>query len=259
MQPRNSAWFDHLIEEAQANRLGHIDLLLDATGLAAPLPAASTPQLNARLFDNTPEQALAEQGAHLRRISLDDPAQLAAAHSLIDMLGAGRVLALLSKWPFEPLATHLRHCTQAHWGKERHNGLLRFYDPRLLRTCCETLLPNQSAWFHAPAIAWYWRDSTGQPQQWAGQPQPPEDTPSPLPALHLSDSQLFELVAWSEAVRFCDSQALTHRDVGLPSQDALHRHVSSGIWAAQREQIMDSDRDEFLLDWIGQQHQRDLV
>ncbi|MHB9798113.1 DUF4123 domain-containing protein [Pseudomonas sp. MT3] len=259
MQPRNSAWFDHLIEEAQVNRLSHIDLLLDATGLASPLPVTPAHQLNARLFDNTPEHALSQQGAHLRRISLDDPVQRTAAHALSDALGAGRVLALFSKWPFEPLVAHLRHCTQAHWGKEQHSGLLRFYDPRLFRTCCEALLPNQSAWFHSPAIAWYWRDSAGQPQQWAGQPQRPEDTPSPLPALHLSDSQLFELVAWSEAVRFCDTHALTHRDAGLPSQDALHRHVTSGIRAAQREQVLDSDRDDFLLGWIGQQQQRPLT
>ncbi|MCY1285173.1 hypothetical protein D9M68_402730 [compost metagenome] len=254
------AWLDWLTHEAEANRLPHFDLLLDATGLPEPLPPATAGQPNSRLFDNMPEQALAEQGPHLRRFRLDDPVQLASARILIDQLGEGRILALFSKWPFDTLTTHLRHATQAHWGKGRHSGLLRYYDPRLFRVCCETLLPSQSAWFHAPVSMWYWRDSTGQPQQWPGVPQHPEDTHLPLPELHLSDAQLFELVAWSDAVRFCDSQALIHRDMGLPSQDALHRHVVNGLWAARRAQVGEADRDEFLLGWIErEQHGSSLA
>lgn len=249
-----SAWLQRLAQQAHANRLEHIDLLLDATGLPAALPEPIAQQPNTRLFDGTPEQELAEQGPQLRRVRLDDQPQLSATDALLDQLGTDRVLVLLSAWPFETLSRHLRHATQASWGQGRHSGVLRFYDPRLFPLCCEALLPAQSDWFHAPSIAWYWRDSQGQPRELAGRPRRPEELPSPLPALNLSDTQLFDLVAWSEAVRFSEDYALTHRDLQLPSQEALHRYLVNGLRAAQREQVPEAQRDDFLMSWIEQQN-----
>ncbi|RFQ20511.1 DUF4123 domain-containing protein [Pseudomonas sp. ATCC 13867] len=148
MQPRNSAWLDHLIEEAQVNRLSHIDLLLDATGLASPLPVTPAHQLNARLFDNTPEHALSQQGAHLRRISLDDPVQRTAAHALSDALGAGRVLALFSKWPFEPLVAHLRTAPKPIGARSSIAGCcgstIRGCSAPVARPCCRTSQPGST-------------------------------------------------------------------------------------------------------------------
>lgn len=246
-------WLEGLARQAAANRLAHFDLLLDATGLPTPLPPAPAEQPSARLFDGTPEQTLAEQGPHLRRFRLDDPRQLDAARNLAASLDCARLLALLSPWRFDALAAHLRHCSQAHWGRAGHGGLLRYYDPRLFQLCSDMLLPAQAEWFHAPAIAWHWRDGAGQPHELAGRPCRQEELAAPLPALQLNDGQLFELLAWSEAVWFCERQALASASLGFASETALHRHIVHGLAAARRERIDEAGREDFLLGWLERQ------
>lgn len=256
MYPHASEWLASLSERAQADKLQHLDVLIDSTALAYPLQqrlhALPSPPLQARLLDGLPEAALAEQGPILLRIKLNDSSQFAwLVAATTELLREQRLLVLLSAWPFEPLAQHLSHHLQAEWDQGQHSGLLRYYDPRLFLATCEMLDPKQARLFHAPALAWYWLDRDGAEAHFAGIPQQPSELPKPLPALQLSNPQVADLMAWTSAELLRRDYALQPQDYALATRESLMRHIVHGQLAADRAGRYDNTRDGYVLDWLA--------
>ena len=252
-----STWLTALQEQALGHRLPHIDLLLDATGLRYPLwqslAELKTAPGMALLLDGTPEQSLARQGPVLLRLQWAEQEHQRWLQQLLDGLHQdSRLLALRSAWPFAELASHLRHCTQAEWNQGRSGGLLRYWDPRLFLAVSDTLTPQQSHWFHAPAIAWHWLDRDGQPRQLPGQPTRSGELPQPLPTLALSNEQVAELVAWTCAESFRLEWCIQPHDHGLIGQEQLIRHLVHAQLAADRERLHDLEqREAFMHRWLA--------
>ncbi|MVW73969.1 DUF4123 domain-containing protein [Pseudomonas xionganensis] len=257
MNTSTHAWLESLKERAQANRLEHLDLLIDATALQYPLlnnlQALNQPPAQALLLEGLPEAALAEQGPILLRISLATTAQWQWLSEVDEtLLSQQRLLALLSAWPFADLAQHLSQHLQAEWNQGRSSGLLRYYDPRLFLAICDMLDPQQSAQFHAPVITWHWLDRDGAPALLPGMPRSPSTLQQPLPPLQLSNPQVASLVAWTGAELLCRDYALQPQDYGLAKQESLIRHLVHGQLAADRAGCFDATRDNFVLDWLAQ-------
>lgn len=249
-------WLDLLYQQAAQARLQHLDLLVDASNLAYPLlirlaEQESQPEL-AKLFQGTPEEAIADSGPLLLRLRLTQPQCPQWLSELLVSANAHQhVLALLSPWAFPELASHLRHCTQCEWNDGRSSGLLRFYDPRLLLATHEALDPQQ-LWFHAPVIAWHWRDRDQQPRSLAGNLQRHGELPSPLPALRFNPQQVASLLAWNAAEDYRRSYGLQPHDYGLAQQEALMRHLLHAQLQANREGLHDIDqREGFVRAWLA--------
>lgn len=256
MKTMTHAWLTHLGEQAEHARLQHLDLLVDASNLDYPLLAHlnesdQRPDV-AKLLDGTPEEAIAAKGPLLIRVSLDQLEHQAWLDGLLASKNAHQhLLALLSPWPFTQLAGHLRHCTQAEWNDGRGSGLLRFYDPRMLVPTSEALDPHQ-IWFHAPIIAWHWRDRDRQPRSLPGNLMRPAELPSPLPVLQLTRAQMAGLLAWSAAEDYRRSWGVQPQDYGMAQQEPLMRHLMHGQLAANREGLYDLDqRDTFIRAWLA--------
>lgn len=120
--PSAAEWQAQLHEQSLKHGLRHLDLLINATGLAYPLESSvdSLPQApaSAHLLQETPEHELANQGPILLRLDWDtDQHQAWLAAFLSAVHRDARVLAFHSHWPFSALADHLRHCTQAEWNQ----------------------------------------------------------------------------------------------------------------------------------------------
>lgn len=249
-------WLETLNGRAQAEKLQHLDLLVDGTALDYPLlqdlQALPQPPLQALLLEGLPEAALAEQGPILLRISLDNADHQAwLAKTAERLLQERRLLALLSTWPFAALARHLSQHVQAEWNQGRSSGLLRYYDPRLFLATCEMLDPQQSTRFHAPVITWHWLDRDGIPAQLPGMPRPPSDLQQPLPPLKLSNPQVASLLAWTSAELLRRDYALQPRDYALAKQESLIRHLVHAHLAADRAGCFDATRDDYVLDWLA--------
>ncbi len=256
MPPNSASWLGRLQEQAQAVKLPHLDLLINATQLDYPLlrrlAALSVPPLQAQLFAGTAEHALAAQGPILLRLHWQQLEQQAWLSEFVRRYHRDhRVLALLSAWPFDELAQHLRHCTQAQWNQGADSGLLRFYEPRLLRAVCEMLDPVQSAWFHAPIVTWHWLDRDGKAAVLPGNPVRASELARPLPALRLSHPQVAYLLAWSAAEALRREHALVPQDYALAQQETLMRHLVHGQLAADREGLNGQEREPFIFDWLA--------
>ncbi|MBP5117361.1 DUF4123 domain-containing protein [Pseudomonas protegens] len=131
---------EHLWHEAEKLNHDHLDLLIDATRLDYPLveelaSLADGPQL-AKLFDNTPEAAIADSGPLLRLTAQQQP----WLKSFISTVRCNQyVLALLSPWRFNALAAHLSHYTQAHWSRGHEQGVRRHLFHRQMAACQQGL------------------------------------------------------------------------------------------------------------------------
>ena len=253
MYPTPTAWLLYLCEQARAERLPHLDILINSTGLDSSTLeelAELVPQPQyANLLDGTPEQAL--QGPHLIRLAYEESSHYDWLHTLIETTyGDFRVLALLSPWPFDDLSQHLCTCTQAEWNQGEDGGLLRYWEPRLLRPISEAFTPEQSRWFHRAVINWYWLDRDNKTEQLTGwldrstQPQPTQ-------ALTLSNEQVAELIAWTEAEDFRMGTGIKPQDCGLGSREMLARHLFHAQRDADRASIYDSEqRRAHIRQWL---------
>lgn len=257
MFPTHATWLMHLREQALKHGLPHLDLLINATSLDYPLAsalAALSPQPDtARLLENTPEDALAEQGPALVRLCWDEPEQLAwLAEFLAQVHRQSRVLALFSQWHFGELVDHLRHYTQVVWNRGKSSGLLRYWEPRLFLATSEMLNPAQSPLFHAPIITWHWIDRDGKASHLPGHPYRSGELPRPLPSLELSNEQVAQIVAWTSAELFRQDSFIQPQDYGLAQQESLIRHLVHAQLAANRQQLHELDqRDSFIRQWLS--------
>lgn len=256
--PSAAEWQAQLHEQSLKHGLRHLDLLINATGLAYPLESSvdSLPQAPAiaHLLQGTPEHELANQGPILLRLDWDtDQHQAWLAAFLSAVHRDARVLALHSHWPFSALADHLRNCTQAEWNQGRTSGLLRYWEPRLFLATSEMLSPLQTKWFHAPAIGWQWLDRDGKAAYLAGHPTRVSEAPQPLPTLSLSNEQVALMVAWTSAEIFRQERLIQPHDYGLTQKETLVRHLVHAQLAANRESLHDLDqRDTFICEWLTQ-------
>ena len=237
-----ASWLALLQEQAASHRLDHIDLLLDGSGMEYPLwqslaDLETQPDI-APLLDDTPEQALAQQGPILLRLQWNSQEHQHYLQRLFDALcDQPRLLALFSRWGFSELSAHLRHYTQAEWNQGRASGLLRYWDPRLILAVSTALSPQQARLFHAPTLAWHWLDRDTQPRQLMGQPSHPGELPQPLPPLLLSNEQIAELLAWLDAEDYRALTCAQPQEYGLPNRETLQQHLVRAHLDANRLRI----------------------
>ncbi|OLS62623.1 DUF4123 domain-containing protein [Pseudomonas putida] len=249
---RTDPWLE-LLESAVARMPhNHLDLLIDQAGCNAPLlegirqSAASVPWC--RLFEALPEAGIAHVGPLLVRIDLGQPLQRLWLEELIGVFGKeSRLLALVSTWPFERLASYLGQCLEAR--SAGRVGLLRYYDPRLLPLLLGQVLDTeQQRQLLRPAVFWSWLDRDGRPRQHSGTAEHTEGFHQ-FHMIELSDAQLDLLHCASDA-----HDALSELSDALPREWSAERRFQA-CYAAMREAsdaglMADTQRQAFVLDRI---------
>ncbi|ALI01265.1 DUF4123 domain-containing protein [Pseudomonas sp. FW306-02-F02-AA] len=252
MYASNAQWHDQLWADAEQLGHNHLDLLIDATSLDYPLleELASLPDAPklAKLFDNTPEVAIADFGPLLLRV---DKVQKPWLKTFINAIDCNQhVLALFSPWDFDVLSEHLRGCTQAQWNQGRSEGVLRYYEPRMFVPVCETLTPAQSQAFHAPAIAWHWLDRDQQTQSLPGNYV--RHTPPPATKMIVFDHpQVANLLAWTEADTYRIDRCAMPQDYGMSRKEGLIRHLFHSQLAANQKGLKEPEqRQPFIEQWL---------
>lgn len=228
MLPSVTEWLQSLKTKAQAVKLDHLDLLINGSAIEYPVfesLAKLTPAAPyVRLFDDTPEHELAEQGPVLVRLDWRSAEQVDWLAALLqEVHHAFRVLALLSRWDFDDLSEHLRRTTQATWNKGANTGVLRYYDTRLFRTFCEQLDSPQRRHFHAPVIQWHWIDHDRKQCEISGWNRRCDDLHKRSSGMHLTDAQVMHLQARSAAVQWLATHYAPLQQYGLDSRETLLR------------------------------------
>lgn len=256
MLPTAKDWLQHLKAEARNARLDHLDLLIDCAALPGtqlttlleltPAPAC------AWLFEQTPEQELAHLGPLLLRIDLTSQEQSAGLAVLLDATYRRFcVLALISRWPFEDLAAHLRGATQASWNKDTRNGVLRYYDTRLFKPFCEQLDPHQLRIFHAPVIQWHWIDQDSKAAALSGFDTRP-NAQAALSGISISDDQIQHLQALSTAIEWLKVYDKAPYEHGFTSREAMLRCVSAIHLDIHRQKLDKHEHDHFIATALSQ-------
>lgn len=245
-------WLDLLKPAVARMPRSHLDLLIDQAGCDAPLLegirhfAPAVPWC--RLFEALPEAGIAHVGPLLVRIDLDQPLQHLWLEELIGVFGKqSRLLALVSPWPFERLASYLGQCLEARSGGRI--GLLRYYDPRLLPLLLGQVLDaEQQRQLLRPAVFWSWLDRDGRPRRQSGTAESAEGFHQ-FRMIELSDTQLDLLHCASDA-----HDALSELSDALPREWSMERRFQA-CYAAMREAsdaglMADTQRQAFVLDRI---------
>ncbi|WP_110973017.1 DUF4123 domain-containing protein [Pseudomonas huaxiensis] len=245
-------WLDLLEAGCAQVASTHLDLLIDQANCQAPLLAGIQqfePAMPWRmLFDALPESGAAHLGPLLVRIDLHQPLQRLWLEELIHELGdQSRLLALVSRWPFERLGTYLSQCLEVLNGGR--GGVLRYYDPRLFPLLFSHVLdPDQQRQLLCPAVFWSWLDLDGQPRHQTGTAAPAEGFYH-FQTIELSDRQLDRLCCASDTW-----VALSELAAGLPTQWGAEQRFQA-CYAAMLEAdeaglMVDTQRQAFVLDRI---------
>lgn len=238
----NLPWAQQLQNAAQALGQQHLDLVIDQTGwhkaFTPILKDFNPPLLWCSLLDGTPHAALGDDAPLLLRLDLQDDAHQQWLEDLIEhFAGEPRLLANLSPTPFDDLAKHLRHCLQITWPD--NEGLLRFYDPRLIASVDDMLSPHQKTLFHGQTRMWAWLDRDGHPAWLTGQWSPMRRWPEVLPTLHLDSAQVDRFTSSTEAQAFI----LEHGSKGQ-SRETLFNQMRAACWQADALKLLDQrDRE----------------
>ena len=252
MYTSNVHWLDELWVNALQLKQSHLDLLIDATSLDYPLLQELAEQPDgpklAKLFENTPEVAIADFGPLLLRV---DTAQRAWLKTFISAVDCNKhVVALFSPWAFDALAEHLRGYTQAKWNQGRSEGVLRYYDPRMLLPVAETLTPVQSNAFHAAVISWHWLDRDQHPQSLPGNYVRHALTPANGPVM-FDHPQVANLLAWTEADAYRIDRCAVPQNYGLSRNEGLIRHLYRSQIAANQKGLKEpEEREPFIEQWL---------
>lgn len=198
-----TGWLNQINQLAADSSLNHIDVLVDQAGCSLPiltaLPSMQPAMPWFSLFSGLPEESMLEQAPLLMRINLTEWRHKHWLGELVEHLGPqSRLVLLLSPLPFDVLAKNLQGLSQAEWGGQ--NGLLRYYDPRILPYLLNDVLgTEQNLPFLRVALFWSWLDLDQQPVWLPGTYQsgaPLPQSPSPIA---LSDAQYFLLGSISDA------------------------------------------------------------
>ncbi|MEB0094440.1 DUF4123 domain-containing protein [Pseudomonas sp. CCI1.2] len=249
-------WLNSLQEQAKASDLEHLDILIDATGLDYPLLkqlAELEPRpLQALLFDGTPEHDLAEQGPVLIRLLWAQPEQVNWLGGLLKQLhGQSRVLALLSRWPFEPLTEHLRYCTQAQWNNGAISGVLRYYDTRLFKHISGLFVGDDNRDLHAPVITWHWIDRDQRAQIIGGAQLKLYEYTKPTSPLMLDDRQMQSIYARGQAEQWEANHGPIQQSYPM-GKEQLIAQVHIGQLAANSQRLEGEERRAFMVEWLAE-------
>lgn len=252
MKPSNARWLDELWVNAQHLKQQHLDVLVDATSLDYPLLQQLAEQPDAaklaKLFEKTPEVAIADFGPLLLRV---DIAQRDWLKTFINAVDCNKhVVVVFSPWQFEALANHLRGFLQAQWNQGRSEGVLRYYDPRMLLPVAETLTPAQSNAFHAAVISWHWLDRDQQPQSLPGNYVRHAQIPAAGPVM-FDHPQVANLLAWTEADAYRVDRCAVPQNYGLSRNESLIRHLYRSQLAANQKGLKEpEEREPFIEQWL---------
>ena len=243
-------WLRRLMDESRSAQLDHVDLLING----AVLPVSLLPALLELrpapscvwLFEQKPEKQLAHQGPVLVRIALDSQAQCAQTAQLLEAVHPHFcVLALISRWPFDDLAAHLRGATQATWNKGANCGVLRYYDTRLFRHFCEQLDPQQLVLFHAPVIQWHWIDHDAKAAVLSGYDSRPHQQPAQT-GMSMTNEQVLHMQAVSAAIQWVRVYAKTPREHGFTSHETMIRCLVGVHLEISRQRLEKPRHDDFI-------------
>lgn len=252
MNTSNARWLDELWVNAQQLKQQHLDVLVDATSLDYPLLQQLAEQPDAaklaKLFENTPEAAIADFGPLLLRVGIGQRDWL---HTFINAVDCNKhVVVVFSPWQFEALADHLRGFLQAQWNQGRSEGVLRYYDPRMLLPVTETLTPVQSNAFHAAVISWHWLDRDQQPQSLPGNYVRHAQIPAAGPVM-FDHPQVANLLAWTEADAYRVDRCAVPQNYGLSRNESLIRHLYRSQLAANQKGLLEpEEREPFIEQWL---------
>lgn len=240
--------------EAGGKQVGstHLDLLIDQANcelsLLDGIQQFEPPMPWRMLFDALPESGAAHLGPLLVRVDLQQPVQRVWLEELMHELGEqSRLLALVSRWPFERLGAYLGQCLEASSGG--CGGVLRYYDPRLFPLLFSHVLdPDQQQQLLRPAVFWSWLDLDGRPRHLTGSAAPAEGFYE-FQAIELSDRQIDRLHCASDTWT-----ALGGLAAGLPAQWGAEQRFQA-CYAAMLEAdeaglMLDTQREAFVLDRI---------
>lgn len=243
-----TSWVAMVSQAAIAYGHTHIDLIIDQTGWHKPfipvLTAFQPPLTWISLFADTPFAGLQDDSPLLLRLSLNDTAQRQWFDDLAEHFAqTARLLALISPAPFPQLAQHLSHHLYVSWPDDE--GILRYYDTRLLESLQDVLTPGQREQFHAQTQLWSWPDRDGKPAWLPGSWNPARELPLPLPTITLNADQVDHFSAATEA------EALLHTiQDAHPRQnrEQLFRQLRNGFCYANTLGLLDQgDRNGLAL------------
>jgi hypothetical protein len=210
------------------------------------------PPLQALLLEGTPEHELAAEGPVLVRMGWEHASQLDwLARFCRETQTQYRTLLLLSHWPFEALAEHLRYFTQAQWKQGAGCGILRYYDTRLFKCIIELFVGEVSRHFHAPAISWHWIDRDQREQQIAGMPRPFDDcTPCRTP-LMLEQYQVDAICLRTAAEQWESLHGLPERNYAVGKEQRVNQ-IQLGLFEADSKHLKGEEHTAFMVQWLAQ-------
>jgi hypothetical protein len=249
-------WLDTLKQQAEAHGLEHLDIVIDATNLDYPLlqrvgeldPAPQT----VLLLEGTPEHALASIGPILIRVSCVQPLQMEwLGACLTEISGDSRGLVLLSHWPIEALAEHLRYCTQAQFNNGANSGILRFYDIRLFKHISNLFWGEDSWNFHAPVISWHWIDRDQKEQALGGSQYKLNEFTRPETPLMLNEGQVEAIHLWTKAERWEDDHGLPNRNYWIPKEQRV-ANIYLGLIEASNQHLKGEESKAFMIKWLAE-------
>jgi hypothetical protein len=245
-----------LKQHSNAVGLDYLDLIINATLLDYPLlqrlAELDPPPLQALLLEGTPEHALAAQGPIVLRVFWAQSAQVNWLGEFARAFSSpSRILYLLSRWPFDALAEHLRYCTQAQWSNGAKRGILRFYDTRLFKHISGLFMGDAARDFHAPVISWHWMDRDHRSQVIGGHPIKLNEFVRPRSPLMLNAFQVEAIHGWTAAEQWEETYGLHNRNYRV-GKEQLITQLYLGQLAADEKQLKGQARQAFVEEWLAQ-------
>jgi hypothetical protein len=244
----------HLKTLADESQLDHLDVIIDATAFDYPLQqrlAELQPQLqHVLLLAGTPENALAVDGPVLIRVFWEHTQQIKWLGEFLRFPETySRALVTLSHWPFEALTEHLRHYTQAHWGK--CSGILRYYDTRMFKHISGLFRDNVEDDFRAAAISWHWTDRDGKQQSTHGRNRTfGTFTPLRMP-LMLDEGQVSSIQRRTAAEQWETLHGLSKRNYQVCKEQVINQ-IYNGFNFAALKHLKGEALTAYIFEWLAE-------
>lgn len=247
---------EHLKKLADVNQLDHLDVIIDATAFDYPLQQRlaelAPPPQQVLLLEGTPEHALASEGPVLVRVFWEHTRQIEWLGEFLRVPQTySRALVTLSHWPFEALAEHLRHYTQAHWKNGASSGILRYYDTRMFKHITELIPVDLRNDFHAATISWHWTDRDNKKQEAHGRSRPFDKfTPVRTP-LMLEDLQVELIQQRSAAEQWEALHGLSKRNYWVCKEQVINQ-IHIGLYDAKSKHLKGEAHTAYMFEWLAQ-------
>lgn len=247
-------WLQQRLAEARQAGWAHVDVLCDLANGGPPWEhtAACTPQERVWLLHGTPHPEAVDEGPMLSRYRLSDSA---ASQPLINELAQTRhqqrLLVLHSSQPFALLAAQLRYFTQASWDQGCSHGILRYYNPLLLRHVMQALDEGNRTLLLGAASQWHWLDRDDQAQVLLAREQEAH-WQTPDAPLQLSDSTVGMLANWHESELYIQRHRLNPAQLGCQCKEDMVQKVYAAQLAADAAQAFgQAARQSFIAQYLA--------